>query len=637
MMFRHWTILLTLFTASLFGLPAVKAAPTPPKFNHTISSHEFVYIVGERGILESPVHYQSQGGIGPTRWGWYNLREESGFTPVTRALNLVEERTQFLRHSAEGWIYRIAASPNMIPRQAEAPGSITYTALGGILWSQVQAYAPIDRSSNGGDLQWQPNPDYDGRWENFGLGGVQPFLSGRDRPADMTTSEIVRLFFNDVSGQDNNALNAERRTILRELLSWNTDVEPSRNFPLIRGQQVESLTSMTLRQFNWGSLNLSPFFNLMLSEGIPTAAQCAELLFMVGGHLGNKPNRRRSNDEEAKQGNCDDLASAIQAKTIMDGVERGPSKGKEALKGSKKSSIVFHGDSVWPEEARARGGLFPKQLKPLGPNEKHLDKSGKEVSLDWMSSIVPAYLTFGSAAVKAADLAYHNNISLNGVVYAVHATPNVLAYGNNAVAVGGFRWSQVLGWMQVPKKYTYPKDSALERANLRQHFAKAFQSDTNLFTPNPDYDHGFDQYNATTQVSEHFSSTSEFLQFLNKNKGGKAVSWKGSPLFKARNRKVPGKSNKGKESVSTPHDPTTWERLERFTKDHAVALALLPAAAALNFIPGLGEAADAAELTALCADSVESIELADAGSSAIGETANGLAQLLKGAEKLKFD
>lgn len=62
---------------------------------------------------------------------------------------------------------------------------------------------------------------------------------------------------------------------------------------------------------------------------------------------------------------------------------------------------------------------------------------------------------------------------------------------------------------------------------------------------------------------------------------------------------------KDQTSVSLPHDDGFLEKTWSFFKSHAVAMALLPAVVAANLIPGVGEAADAAEVAALSTAAVE--------------------------------
>jgi hypothetical protein len=154
----------------------------------------------------------------------------------------------------------------------------------------------------------------------------------------------------------------------------------------------------------------------------------------------------------------------------------------------KPANVVFFGHYLWPEEAKKQGGFLPQLTKPPGPEyitdgAPPTGPDAEKIDIEWATFLVPAYLTFGAAAMTAADAASRNT-GFPGVVYAVHATPNMVSLGNKAAVVGGIRWSQVLGWMQVPQDYSPPDMQPHERANMKEHFHKAFQASTDLFSPN---------------------------------------------------------------------------------------------------------------------------------------------------------
>ncbi|KAM4056791.1 heat-labile enterotoxin alpha chain domain-containing protein [Hirsutella rhossiliensis] len=287
------------------------------------------------------------------------------------------------------------------------------------------------------------------------------------------------------------------------------------------------------------------------------------------------------------------------------------------------ANIVFYGDYLWPEEAEKLRGFLPADTTPPGPtydvepSDPAAAPEGEQVDIKWATYLLPTFLTLGAAAKHAAELASQHTKGFNGVVYAVHATPNIVNSGNESAAIGGILWSQVIGWMQ-------------------QHFQKAFEANKELFRKNDGYDKKFDSYSATVDVPQKFSSSQDLVGFMNKN--GVAVGWTGGfPLFQAPQAITAEESKQAKANnkVSAPHEPGTWDKIGGWMKSHIWAVALLPAVAVLNFIPGVGEAADAAELAALCADSVEGIELTEVGGSSLSEAASGLGQLLKGAAKLK--
>ncbi|KAK2590498.1 hypothetical protein QQS21_011814 [Conoideocrella luteorostrata] len=321
------------------------------------------------------------------------------------------------------------------------------------------------------------------------------------------------------------------------------------------------------------------------------------------------------------------------------------SKGNDKDKGKKKApkpaSVVFVGDYLWPEEVKKQGGFLPRATTPSGPKYEiagsNSGKEGDKVEIDLQTYLVPAFMTLGSAAHYAADSASKKTAGFSGIVYAIHATPNIINLGNNAAAVAGIRWSQVLGWMQVPENYSPPEDNPQERAKLKEHFTKAFKTNMTLFTSNKDYDHKFDRYKTTVNMQQDISNVNNLEEFMKKN--GKAVGWtSGVPLLEG--KAISGeasKAAKNENKVAAPHESSVWDNIKTYAKSHAVALALLPAVVALNFIPGLGEAADAAELAALGTESVEAIELEEAGASTLSGVGKGLTEILKDVAKLKVD
>ncbi|KAK2601909.1 hypothetical protein QQS21_004500 [Conoideocrella luteorostrata] len=615
----------------------------------SMDAHELVYLASGHA-MDTPARVQIESGITEFEntspdtdeaWGYDTNAEESGFTLVTRSF---DEARHHLQSFQRGWIFRIAASPNMVPL-ASFKG-YTHAALGGVLWSQVQTYAPTDSSweDNSAGFRWQNNSDYDPRWEHYGANGQQPLLSGVGRPANLTSLQLATQFMNELTSRQNHLLGVDQCNTLRELLDWNPDSEPTRDFPLIRHRQPESLQSMALRQFDWTTVNIPPYLQMVMAEGIPTAAQCLQTSGeLKRAYLGNSPEEhRRSDDGMAEQDDCDKLASTIQQLPLpqdeqvnnetftCDNVPFYPDP----------ATIVFYGDYLWPEEAKKQGGFLPFATPPPGPayDVEGLDPTTNQgIEMEFENYLLPTYLSFGQAAKHAAIIASGMTEGFAGVVYVVQATPNMVSSGKESVAVGGIRWSQVLGWMQIPQGYSPPEYDAAARAKLQQHFEHAFNETKDLFQPNKDYNPDFDLYQTTTDVQYDLNTPQDLVAFMNRN--GQAVGWQGHfPLFEHSHtaQSETSMAAKTQNAVPVPHDPSAWEGIKKYVKSHAVALALLPAAVAFAFVPGLGEAADAAELAALCTESVESIEMAEASSS-LTEVGSGLTQLLRGAAKLKVD
>ncbi|KAK8931632.1 hypothetical protein VCV18_000157 [Metarhizium anisopliae] len=317
------------------------------------------------------------------------------------------------------------------------------------------------------------------------------------------------------------------------------------------------------------------------------------------------------------------------------------SKGPKGKAPPAPAKVVFYGDFLWPAEAKTAGGFLPPRTRPPGPTYEIEGGPTPDPAtvVDWPSEVLQTRLIFGPAAKDAAGKASHATDGFHGVVYAVHATPNMLVSGLDSIAVGGIRWSQVLGWVQVPLNYTLPEHDAQQRANIQQHFEKAFQAKndlfpgSNLFQKNDDYEHKFDELASTSEIPD-FDLPQSLEEFMDRN--GQAVGWRGGfPLFNPPER-VTGESStaaKAAKAVAPPHEPGFWEKVGHFMESHILAIALLPAVVVANLIPGVGELADAAEVAALSTEAVEGIELTELSS----EGASELTPLLRSVAKLKVD
>lgn len=308
---------------------------------------------------------------------------------------------------------------------------------------------------------------------------------------------------------------------------------------------------------------------------------------------------------------------------------------KNSRKNSKKplgpAKAVFFGAFHWPEEAKKQGGFLPELTIPPGPAYEVEGEEAKTMltTIYWSTKVLQTHLLFGAAAKDAAAKASKATKGFHGIVYAVHATPNMLLSGKDCIAVGGILWSQVIGWVQVPLDYTLPEKDPKERKKLRQHFENAFKEKNSLFQKNEDYDPKFNDLTTTSKIPD-FNLPQTLIQFMNKN--GKEVGWNGGfPLFNTqRIMGLASKVAKQAKTVAPPHEPSTWEKVGHFMESHVLALALLPAAVVANLIPGLGEVADAAEIAALSTEAVEGIGLTEISSE-------GASELTPVLSKLKVD
>ncbi|PHH59590.1 hypothetical protein CDD81_2828 [Ophiocordyceps australis] len=311
-----------------------------------------------------------------------------------------------------------------------------------------------------------------------------------------------------------------------------------------------------------------------------------------------------------------------------------PVKGKQPAAAAGPPSAVFYSSFHWPNEAKEQGGFLPD---PAGPVHSIKVSPGEEATnLDWNKYILPTAQTLGEAAKQASDAAAKGTQGFEGVVYAVHTTPNMIKMGDQYGAVGCIRWQQVMGWLQVPKDGLPQSHGAKGKEDLRQKFQEAFEKKTKFFTPNKDYDHSFDQYAANNQDGLHILDSEniekKLSEFMNGDGGavGGAVGWGGKFPILTPEKPVTAQSSleaKIKNSVPAPHEEGFFEEVWDFIKSHA-ALIALPAVALLNAVPVIGELADTAEAAALAAEGAEAAgvitegtEVAEAGEIAGEETA----------------
>ncbi|PHH80732.1 putative enterotoxin [Ophiocordyceps camponoti-rufipedis] len=299
---------------------------------------------------------------------------------------------------------------------------------------------------------------------------------------------------------------------------------------------------------------------------------------------------------------------------------------------------LFHGSFLWPEEAKKQGGFLPQSTDP--PSPTYQVAGAETAEPDFATYLLPAYQSLGIAAKHASYLAAEHTDKFEGVVYLVHATPNIIVKSNISAAVGGILWSQVMGWMQVPRGFDMPTPDQMpkNRDELKRHFQKAYEEKSHLFTLNPDYDAAkFDHLNATAFESVKIHTTEDLFDFMKTH--SQAVGWTGFPLIKT--TAITGSdSKKAKENkaVAPPHPEGHLDKIANFVKRHWVAIALLPVAAVLTVIPVAGEAAAAAEAAALLgeaaetvpllAEGAEAIELTEVGGSTASSVGRGFAQAM---------
>ncbi|XWW92252.1 hypothetical protein V2A60_000175 [Cordyceps javanica] len=324
-----------------------------------------------------------------------------------------------------------------------------------------------------------------------------------------------------------------------------------------------------------------------------------------------------------------------------------------------EADAVFFGDFRWPAEAKKEGGFLP-----LPPDlETELASDGRHYVDTWTVPILRTWSTFGSAAQAAALEANRSTPGFHGVVYLVHSTPNIfVSNSGKSWAVGGIRWSQVIGWVQIPLDYNLPKQKPWNTAEL-QH--AALKDSTRLeggsiFQNNPDYEPTFDKFTLTRDNIPDITSMGALGLFMESY--GHAVGWSGSfPLFKSKQPTTASSSRhaKARNGIAPPHTSTHWGPVSEFFRNNVAGICFMTVVPFLvTLLPfaglalGLGEAAAIGATaavegaTAAVAGATESFELAEFAAEA-GEAAEGVAEeaeeatertpLLRPAGKLKVE
>ncbi|KAM4061870.1 lipase (class 3) domain-containing protein [Hirsutella rhossiliensis] len=289
---------------------------------------------------------------------------------------------------------------------------------------------------------------------------------------------------------------------------------------------------------------------------------------------------------------------------------------QQSSRHGKLPAFVFYGDTLWPAEAKRQGGfttpadILAQSGIPAAAYSLRTHLNRQNMALQPETYFLSTYETFGAAAKDAAAKAAKWGGASNPVVYLVHATPNMIRAGNEVATAGGILWSQVSAWTQVPRSYALPEEVPKTKQELHEHFIKAYtERPKQMFNKNPDYNTTFDRY-TTNENSKLLDSKEPKEDFLNFMSGfGSAVGFHGKlPLLLPAPETFDGqKSAEAKEmnTVPAPHEEGVFAKIGHFIWNHPIAVASIPAVLALNLIPGVGEAADVAELAALSADTIE--------------------------------
>ncbi|PHH67376.1 hypothetical protein CDD81_145 [Ophiocordyceps australis] len=288
--------LIALLTACLLTCPSsTLATPTSTApvsyFTQAVQGGEFLYTslrIDDRNLTRrSPNDYRSRGGLSvdanpfaEQAWDYSTSWQRTRWVRLGRHVEQVVQG-EFGDMYAR-WVYQVAASPHMVPHVGWAR-AFTHAAVDGIPWSAVRQWALSegDWQSRSTNLEWFPNPDYDARWEMFGPNSPQPLLSRMFPVRGQTARWIARAFINDLTSRQNTALSPSQLETLRELLDWNPDQEPDRDFPLVRTRQPVPLTTAVLQQYDWSRHSVPPQMQLMLVGAILPLAECIQVMHML--------------------------------------------------------------------------------------------------------------------------------------------------------------------------------------------------------------------------------------------------------------------------------------------------------------------------------------------------------------------
>ncbi|PFH56699.1 hypothetical protein XA68_16123 [Ophiocordyceps unilateralis] len=312
-----WTTLLL-----LLGIVGVSISiDTPQQFAQGIGEREFVYIIvgGQDGV--TPDIFRSRGGISLSASEEDPSRQDTSYSydgpgryfnwfPISTRLNT----TIFMQTVPRwrGWhIFRLRPSMNMVPVGTAMYG-YTHYALGGVTWSQVHSVAWLSGSEDAmpQDFGWRPNPDYNPAWENFGLGVGQPLLSIRSPlQGNETRRDRAVRFMDYLVGEENEALTAEMRRTLDNLLGWSA----RRRFPLFQAGEPPSLVSSVIGRVDWRSSDIPAWLQRALATGLPDLALCREAIralhmIVEGSSGGSIKFFMKREDKEA----CNQLADYAQ-------------------------------------------------------------------------------------------------------------------------------------------------------------------------------------------------------------------------------------------------------------------------------------------------------------------------------------
>ncbi|KAJ6438181.1 Benzoate carboxyl methyltransferase [Purpureocillium lavendulum] len=280
------------------SLPPEPEREKPFAFSHGQYSHDIVYFAtfsaGTPGTPQwmpaiTPIRIRNNDGIQDL--------DENQLPDLIPATSSFDDLYGITQRYNSAWIYRISTGPHMIRQPDMTEGQKRdYLAIGGILWSQISAFAVVMEGQNRTDLVWRENPEYDRFWEQYGASPWQPLFDATDpgRAAalsrfhdavgpDQDDTDPYGFFLDELLRNDNPTMTRTSRNRLRRLLDWNRGDEPSRTFPLGRTIRDVSLQVHALLAVDWTGLGLPADTVRMLQGGFPLEDQVGQAVIALAG------------------------------------------------------------------------------------------------------------------------------------------------------------------------------------------------------------------------------------------------------------------------------------------------------------------------------------------------------------------
>ncbi|KAK2601827.1 hypothetical protein QQS21_004610 [Conoideocrella luteorostrata] len=216
-------------------------------------------------------------------------------------------------------------------------------------------------------------------------------------------------------------------------------------------------------------------------------------------------------------------------------------------KPAEEPAVVYRGDTRSPAELRALGGIPTEFGGPLR-NESYGLEAHHRANCDkgkCLSAYTSTAKVFGSAMLFATDGG--DNKKVNGWVYKIHATPNMIDMDNSGFklyfimetefsALGGIRWDQIEGWMPAPAStYQFVGGNSFDELTFEDFQRDPRQDWPKAWIPNPEYNKKYDTYRASggqpqlagdeknIKTYGEMSLEKYALEFMKKN--GQSVGW----------------------------------------------------------------------------------------------------------------